>query len=86
MAAPPAALWNVFLVSTAPVVAVIVKAASKAVLFMLTFEPLSPVALVKILTVFPDPDVLKVAATCAPAALTNVVANKLTPLNLVSLI
>ena len=35
----------------------IVSAASRAVLLMLTIEPLSPVALVKILTVFPAPSV-----------------------------
>ena len=48
---------------------------------MLTIEPLSPVALVNMLTVLPDPAVLKVTL---PEEF--VVANKLTPLNVVSLI
>ena len=48
---------------------------------MLTIEPLSPVALVNILTVFPEPEVLNVTF---PVALVE--ANKLTQLNLLSLI
>ena len=43
-----------------------VSAASRAVLLMLTIEPLSPDALVKILTVFPAPEVLKSAFWVAP--------------------
>ena len=60
----------------------IVNAASIADLLILTFEPLSPVALVNILTVFPEPEVLNVAFVVAPAEFTKVEANKLTPLNL----